>query len=54
MTGFSPLHFAAFNGNPQVVEFLIRRGSKINLATDKQGFTPLHLVQSPSKTFLSF
>jgi ankyrin repeat protein len=43
-TGFSALHFAAFNGNAYIVELLIRRGSNINLATEKQGFTPLHLV----------
>uniref|UniRef100_A0ABD2XJP7 Uncharacterized protein n=1 Tax=Trichogramma kaykai TaxID=54128 RepID=A0ABD2XJP7_9HYME len=41
--GRTPLHLAADNELRQVTEWLLRRGSNLNLA-DKDGLTPLHLI----------
>ena len=37
----TPLHFAAFAGNPEIVEYLIKNGADIE-AKDAYGMTPLH------------
>ena len=39
--GWTPLHYAAREGQAQVVEVLIARGAEID-ARDNQGMTPLH------------
>lgn len=36
-----PLHWACLNGDPEVVNFLIRNGAEVN-TRDAQGMTPLH------------
>ncbi len=40
-TGYSPLHFAAYNGHPDAVRLLIDRGAEVS-AADSGGRTPLH------------
>ncbi len=41
--GYTPLDWAARAGHTAVVEYLIRRGAKVN-AADNDGWTPLHLA----------
>ena len=38
--GFSPLHFAVSNNSPKKVEFLLKKGAKVN-AKSHYGFTPI-------------
>jgi ankyrin repeat protein len=35
------LHYAAYDGNIEVVKLLIKKGAYVN-ATDYDGYTPLH------------
>jgi ankyrin repeat protein len=42
-TGWSLLHFAAEDGNPEVIRFLAARGADRDVA-DRNGCTPLHLA----------
>ena len=37
----TPLHVAATKGNPEIVEFLLKRGAKVNSLTPINGSTPL-------------
>lgn len=39
--GWTPLHFAAFNGHKDVVELLLASRADVN-AKDNEGYTPLH------------
>ena len=39
--GFTPLHLAAWEGNPEVIEKLHGLGANLE-ATDKRGATPMH------------
>src|SRR6266851_8618446 len=41
--GLTPLHHAAFGGNVNVVELLLRMGADVN-ATSAHGSTPLHMA----------
>ncbi|WP_375316768.1 ankyrin repeat domain-containing protein [Wolbachia endosymbiont (group A) of Opomyza germinationis] len=43
--GMASLHLAAFNGYSDVVEYLIKKGAKVNLK-DRNGYTPLHWAAS--------
>lgn len=40
MEGATALHYACLNGNPEIVEYLLRRNSAI--IADNHGETPLH------------
>ena len=41
--GYTPIHFACYNGNIDVVNSLLKCNSSVNLCgTD--GYTPLHLA----------
>ena len=42
-TGNLPIHFAAQNGQLNVIQYLINQGSGIN-PRNRYGFTPLHLA----------
>ena len=39
-SGATPLHYAAFNGQRQMVQLLLERGANINSTDDKFGATP--------------
>jgi len=39
--GYTPLHKAAYNGHPEIVEYLISKGAELN-ARSNSGSTPLH------------
>jgi len=41
--GFTPLHWAAFNGHAEVARLLLDRGADVD-ARSKNGLTPLHLA----------
>ncbi|MBE2252835.1 MAG: ankyrin repeat domain-containing protein [Myxococcus sp.] len=41
--GATPLHLAAINPDPGVVEALLRAGAEVNVADD-EGYTPLHMA----------
>ena len=41
--GSTPLHFASFNGDVEVVRFLVEHGTDAT-AQDKNGSTPLHFA----------
>ena len=41
----TPLHYAAYNNNPQTINLLIDHGLDVN-AQDKNGNTPLHCAKS--------
>ena len=43
--GRTPLHFASYAGNREIVAFLIANGADVR-ATDPDGFTPLHWAAS--------
>lgn len=43
-SGFSPIHFATFSGQVDVVELLLRKGCKITTTTTKQRWTPFHIA----------
>ena len=38
---YSPLHFAANNGNMTIVRELLRRGANVHISTDQEGSTPI-------------
>ena len=40
--GFTPLHFAAFQGNLELVRFLVKHGADVN-ARNEQGINMLHV-----------
>ncbi|WMT84105.1 ankyrin repeat domain-containing protein [Wolbachia endosymbiont of Listronotus oregonensis] len=46
--GLSPLHFAAGNGNLEIVKCLVEAGAGINFC-DSCGSTPLHLAAQYGK-----
>ena len=46
--GLSPMHFAAANGNIEMVNSLLKKGADINIQ-NKQGYTPLHLACKKEK-----
>jgi ankyrin repeat protein len=41
--GSTPLHLAAINPDPTVMDVLLAAGAEVNLADD-EGFTPLHMA----------
>jgi hypothetical protein len=41
ITGYTPLHWAAFDGNMVLVPLFVKYGANVN-ARDQRGFTPLH------------
>jgi ankyrin repeat protein len=41
--GSTPLHYAAFEGDRQLLEFLLSAGASVN-ASNHDGWTPLHFV----------
>src|SRR3989344_366897 len=41
--GFTPLHWAAFNGDEKMAQLLLKKEANVN-AVDVDGFTPLHRV----------
>lgn len=41
--GFSALHYASFNGNPQMIRYLVNKGANIQ-ARNAQGMNMLHLA----------
>jgi ankyrin repeat protein len=43
--GWTPLHYAAFNGQTKMIQLLIAHGGAVN-ATDKDGATPMHVAAS--------
>jgi ankyrin repeat protein len=48
----TPLHFAARDGETEMVEFLLARGVDVNAATD-HGWTPLHFAAAQGHTFVT-
>ena len=42
--GWTPLHYAAVEGNKEVVELLITKGADVNAKDDQSGETPLHFA----------
>jgi palmitoyltransferase len=42
--GSTPLHWAAYSGSYQAINFLITWGSKLNMRDRDTGFTALHLA----------
>ncbi|KAJ5371542.1 hypothetical protein N7517_003548 [Penicillium concentricum] len=42
--GWTPLHCAADNGDPELVEHLIKCGAAVNTHDDQVGWTPLHIA----------
>ena len=48
--GRTPLHFASYAGNQEIVAFLLAKGADVR-ATDPEGFTPLHWAASAGKAF---
>ena len=40
--GNSPLHWAVYSENKQCIEYLIKKGAKVN-CEDKSGLTPMHM-----------
>jgi ankyrin repeat protein len=47
--GLSPMHFAAANGNIEMVNSLLKKGADINIK-DNQDRSPMHLAASNGKT----
>lgn len=47
--GFTPLHYAAFRGNMDVIKFLIEHGSEIDTCNN-EGLSVLHLAAQGNKT----
>ena len=45
----TPLHSAAFNGSPAVIEVLLEAGADVN-AKDEDGLTPLHMAAQSNPT----
>ena len=41
---FTPLHYAVMKGENDIVEYLIKKGAKLNECTKKEGLTPYHLA----------
>lgn len=41
--GSTPLHLAAINPDPTVIQVLLEKGAAVNVA-DEEGFTPLHMA----------
>ena len=46
--GWTPLHYAADNGNKKMVEYLLHKGAKVNARTNK-GRTPAYIASSQNK-----
>lgn len=47
-SGYTALHWAAYQGNDRIVDLLIRNGAKIN-SRNINGWTPLHEAVQWSK-----
>ncbi len=42
--GFSALHYAAYNQNPEMIELLLHQGNANPNVVDDEGNTPLHVI----------
>ncbi|MDB4794710.1 ankyrin repeat domain-containing protein [bacterium] len=49
---WTPLHYAALNGNKEIVELLIAKGADMNVTANEE-WTPLHTTASRRRWYSS-
>ena len=49
LNGLTPLHAAAVFDRPSIGAMLLKRGAKVSLTSNSQGFTPLHVAARGGK-----
>jgi len=42
--GYTPLHGAALRGSPEIIQFLVDKGAKLQAKTKDEGWTPLRIA----------
>lgn len=42
--GLAPIHYTIMNRNPKLAQLLIDHGASLTVATEEEGFTPLHVI----------
>ena len=48
--GFYAIHFACYNGDPEMIKLLVKYGSRLDVA-NKIGLSPMHVAAQADKAY---